>query len=292
MQSDAQKYSKKLKKISLELEEINSVNVPLKSKNNKLKKELKEKELYIKELKSKLNKNNIGNKTDDDIEDKADIYYKNDNDMDEELLQQKINDLKKEIKNIEKYNQNNHKLEEKNANDKMTRKFLDDYIIKNKISQKIVEENEEKLSDLIENLNDNINILVDWIIPNFGEIKNDKKIDDLDINLIKKEINKNKDSKEDKDKDKGLSNDYEKAKFSSFCNYLKEKNQKIQNKYDFLIKRNEDLESEHNQLLSKLNELQKENDYDINYLENYSTERNKLIDELNTLNQYAIDLDE
>ena len=82
----------------------------------------------------------------------------------------------------------------------MTRKFLDDYIIKNKISQKIVKENEEKLSDLIENLNDNINILVDWIIPNFGEIKNDKKIDDLDINLIKKEINKNKDSKEDKDK--------------------------------------------------------------------------------------------
>ena len=278
------KYSEELNEKSILLEEINTKNISLKSLNNKLKEKKKEKNNKKDELKIKMNKyiEIEINKTE---ENNDKINYDN-NILDEELLYQKINDLKMKIKEIEQFK---NIYEDQKLNLKITKKYLDDYFEKNKINKKIIEDNEEILNNLIYNINNTLNEIIEWIIYNFGEINDiicqDNKIEKEEEN----EENIEKENKEQK-KEKEIFKDNDKIKYFLLYKTLMEKNLNIKNKYNCLIKRKKKLESEYKEIYSKYNELNNINDNNKSCIENSLKQKNKLIDELNTLQKFVNDL--
>ena len=266
------KSSDNLNKVSIKLEEINSENFSLKNLNNKLKEKKREKSDKKNELKLKMNKYieiEITNSTENDNNN-----YDN-NILDEELLYQKINDLKMKINEIE---QIKNIYEDKKLDYKINKNLLNDYISKDKINKKILEEREEKLNNLVSKINNSINELTEWIIYSFGEI----------IECNEEQININK--KEEKIVNEEILKDNDKYKPSLLYNCLMEKDEKIKNKYKLLKKRNDDLEQEYKEIYSKYIELQKLNDEYEEYIENNLKEKNKLVDELNTLKSFVNNL--
>ena len=272
------KSSDILNQTSIKLEEINSENFSLKNLNNKLKEKKKEKNEKKNELKLRMNKYieiEITNSTENNFDSKN---YDN-NVLDEELLYQKINDLKMKINEIEHFK---NIYEDKKIDSKITKKLLNEYISKNKINKKIIEDNEEKLNNVVDIINNNINEIIEWIIYSFGEL-NECNEGKLNMN-INGEIIKNIEEQKEKENDK--------YKPSLLYKCLIEKDEKIKNKYGLLKKRNESLESEYKEIYSKYIELQKINDEYEESIENSLKEKNKLIDELNTLNNFVNNLNE
>ena len=170
-------YSKELNEKSIKLEEINSENISIKNKNNILKEKKKEKNNKKDKLKMKMNEY-IEIEINNNLEENTyKIDYDN-NVLDEELMYQKINDLKMKINDL-----NNQIDSLKNYNNKL---YIDcgqyQLMIQNLMCQNFIQNNLNNIININNNSqNDN---LVKYIMFQF-EIGKKCSIKAIDICRLK-----------------------------------------------------------------------------------------------------------